>query len=48
MSESRKTKHHPTRRQIRSAGYFSRIGPGIVTGEVTIAALAVLWLLARA
>ena len=24
--------HHPRRRQIRGAGYFSRIGPGIVTG----------------
>lgn len=24
--------HHPVRRQIRSSGYFSRIGPGIVTG----------------
>lgn len=29
---SRKTKHHPTRLRIRSAGYFTRIGPGIVTG----------------
>jgi Mn2+/Fe2+ NRAMP family transporter len=25
-------KHHPVRLQIRGAGYFSRIGPGIVTG----------------
>jgi Mn2+/Fe2+ NRAMP family transporter len=25
-------KHHPIRLQIRGAGYFSRIGPGIVTG----------------
>ena len=24
--------HHPRRHQIRGAGYFSRIGPGIVTG----------------
>lgn len=24
--------HHPIRAQIRSSGYFSRIGPGIVTG----------------
>ena len=32
LSESKKTKHHPSRLQIRSAGYFSRIGPGIVTG----------------
>lgn len=24
--------HHPARKQIRGAGYFSRIGPGIVTG----------------
>lgn len=29
VSENR---HHPRREQIRSAGYFSRIGPGIVTG----------------
>ncbi|CAB4329231.1 MAG: divalent metal cation transporter [Actinobacteria bacterium] len=26
------TKHHPVRAQIRSSGYFNRIGPGIVTG----------------
>lgn len=26
------TKHHPMRAQIRGAGYFNRIGPGIVTG----------------
>ena len=26
------SKHHPVRLQIRGAGYFSRIGPGIVTG----------------
>ena len=26
------TLHHPVRSQIRGAGYFSRIGPGIVTG----------------
>lgn len=32
LSESKTTKHHPSRLQIRSAGYFSRIGPGIVTG----------------
>jgi len=32
LSESKKTKHHPSRLQIRSAGFFSRIGPGIVTG----------------
>jgi Mn2+/Fe2+ NRAMP family transporter len=32
LSESKNTKHHPSRLQIRSAGYFSRIGPGIVTG----------------
>ena len=25
-------KHHPKRAQIRGAGYFNRIGPGIVTG----------------
>ena len=25
-------KHHPVRAQIRGVGYFSRIGPGIVTG----------------
>jgi len=24
--------HHPSRNQIRSAGYFNRLGPGIVTG----------------
>lgn len=24
--------HHPTRTDIRSSGYFSRLGPGIVTG----------------
>ena len=28
----RKTHHHPVRHQIRGVGYFSRIGPGIVTG----------------
>lgn len=28
----RKTQHHPVRHQIRGVGYFSRIGPGIVTG----------------
>ena len=27
-----KSRHHPVRNQIRGAGYFSRIGPGIVTG----------------
>lgn len=27
-----KTGHHPVRLNIRGAGYFSRIGPGIVTG----------------
>ena len=32
LSESKKTNNHPSRLQIRSAGYFSRIGPGIVTG----------------
>ena len=32
LPESEKTKHHPARLNIRSAGYFSRIGPGIVTG----------------
>ena len=32
LPESKKTKHHPARLKIRSAGYFSRIGPGIVTG----------------
>ena len=32
LPESKKTKQHPSRLQIRSAGYFSRIGPGIVTG----------------
>jgi len=32
LSESKKAKHHPSRLQIRNAGYFSRIGPGIVTG----------------
>jgi Mn2+/Fe2+ NRAMP family transporter len=32
LPESKKAKHHPSRLQIRSAGYFSRIGPGIVTG----------------
>lgn len=32
LPESEKTKHHPARLKIRSAGYFSRIGPGIVTG----------------
>lgn len=26
------SKHHPVRYKIRGAGYFSRIGPGIVTG----------------
>ena len=32
-SESLETsKHHPVRAQIRGAGYFNRIGPGIVTG----------------
>lgn len=25
-------KHHPNRAQLRGAGYFNRIGPGIVTG----------------
>lgn len=29
---TRSTSHHPRRLQIRGAGYFSRIGPGIVTG----------------
>ena len=28
----RKTRHHPARHRIRGVGYFSRIGPGIVTG----------------
>ena len=32
LSESKETNNHPSRLQIRSAGYFSRIGPGIVTG----------------
>ena len=34
LSEGNSTvsKHHPIRSQIRGAGYFSRIGPGIVTG----------------
>jgi Mn2+/Fe2+ NRAMP family transporter len=32
LFESKETKHHPARLRIRSAGYFSRIGPGIVTG----------------
>lgn len=27
-----KGEHHPTRTSIRSAGYFHRLGPGIVTG----------------
>ncbi len=27
-----KEQHHPIRAQIQSAGYFNRIGPGIVTG----------------
>ncbi|MEI6405648.1 MAG: divalent metal cation transporter [Actinomycetes bacterium] len=26
------SQHHPVRAQIRSSGYFNRIGPGIVTG----------------
>lgn len=30
--KSGRTKHHPIRAQIRGVGYFSRIGPGIVTG----------------
>ena len=25
-------KHHPTRERVRGKGYFSRLGPGIVTG----------------
>jgi Mn2+/Fe2+ NRAMP family transporter len=29
---SGETQHHPVRNQIRGVGYFSRIGPGIVTG----------------
>jgi Mn2+/Fe2+ NRAMP family transporter len=29
---SSSSSHHPRRLQIRGAGYFSRIGPGIVTG----------------
>ena len=29
---SSSSSHHPRRQQIRGAGYFSRIGPGIVTG----------------
>lgn len=31
-SEVLESRHHPRREQIRGAGYFSRIGPGIVTG----------------
>ena len=31
-NEVSETRHHPVRSQIRGAGYFSRIGPGIVTG----------------
>ena len=31
-SNATESKHHPVRSQIRGAGYFSRIGPGIVTG----------------
>ena len=31
-SNETESKHHPVRTQIRGAGYFSRIGPGIVTG----------------
>lgn len=31
-SKVTESKHHPVRSQIRGAGYFSRIGPGIVTG----------------
>ena len=31
-SNTAESKHHPIRSQIRGAGYFSRIGPGIVTG----------------
>lgn len=30
--EFSKSRHHPHRLQIRGIGYFSRIGPGIVTG----------------
>jgi Mn2+/Fe2+ NRAMP family transporter len=30
--KSNKTEHHPIRQQIMGTGYFSRIGPGIVTG----------------
>lgn len=30
--ELEKVAHHPVRLKIRGAGYFSRIGPGIVTG----------------
>ena len=30
--KSDKTAHHPIRQQIMGTGYFSRIGPGIVTG----------------
>lgn len=32
VSNESDLKHHPVRSQIRGAGYFSRIGPGIVTG----------------
>ena len=32
VSDESDLKHHPIRLQIRGAGYFSRIGPGIVTG----------------
>jgi len=32
VSSESDVKHHPVRSQIRGAGYFSRIGPGIVTG----------------
>jgi Mn2+/Fe2+ NRAMP family transporter len=32
VSDESDLKHHPIRAQIRGAGYFSRIGPGIVTG----------------
>jgi hypothetical protein len=46
LSESKKTKHHPALLQIRGTGYFSRIGPGILTGAVMMAALPVLWLFA--
>ena len=32
MGQATQEEHHPIRAQIRGAGYFNRIGPGIVTG----------------